>query len=189
MYDKKQIESSINSPKSIQNVIYQKIGKNRKRNNNINYLTDSNKKISDPINIAEHLNKFFCSIGKNLSDKIRPPINEEIKLPIMNSKSIFIEPTNHQEISNIICRMENKNGGIDNINDKTLKTLLEHLTEHLVHIFNHCIDKAIWPDVLKIAEIIAIHKSKEKHIATNYRPISLISNLAKILEKIIHNRY
>ena len=36
--------------------------------------------------------------------------------------------------------------------------------------------------------IITIHKSKEKHIATNYRPISLISNLTKILEKIIHNR-
>ena len=33
-----------------------------------------------------------------------------------------------------------------------------------------------------------IHKSKEKYIATNYRPISLISNLAKILEKIIHKR-
>ena len=42
---KKQIESSMNSPKSIWDVINQKIGKNRKRNNNINYLTDSNQKI------------------------------------------------------------------------------------------------------------------------------------------------
>ena len=44
----KQIESSMNSPKSIWNVFNQKIGKNRKRNHNINYLTDSNEKISDP---------------------------------------------------------------------------------------------------------------------------------------------
>ena len=35
MYDKKQIESSMNSPKTIWNMINQKIGKNRKRNNNI----------------------------------------------------------------------------------------------------------------------------------------------------------
>ena len=38
-----------------------------------------------------------------------------------------------------------------------------------------------------MAEVTPIHKSKEKHIATNYRPISVNSNLAKILEKIIHN--
>ena len=74
------------------------------------------------------------------------------------------------------------------INSKRLKTLVEHITEILIHIFNLCIEKTIWPDALKTAEVIPIHKSKEKHIATNYRPISLISNLAKILEKIIYNR-
>ena len=114
-------------------------------------LTDSNKKISDPVKIAEHLNKFFCSIGKKLSDKIRPPTDKEVKLPTMNSKSIFLKPTNHQEISKIICRMENKNVDIDNISSKTLKILVKHLAEPLVHIFNLCIDKAIWPDALKTA--------------------------------------
>ena len=178
LYDKKQIEASMNSPKRTWMVINQKIGKNRKRNNNIYYLTDSNKKISDPVKIAEHLNKFFCSIGKKL-----------IKLPTMNSKSICFEPTNHQEISKVICRMESQNGGIDNINGKTLKTLVKHITEQpLGHIFNNCIEKAIWPDELKMAEVIPIHKSKEKNIATNYRPISRISNLAKIFKKIIYNR-
>ena len=84
----------------------------------------------------------------------------------MNSKSIFFEPTKHQEISKIICRMENKNGGIDNINSKTLKTLVECITEPLGHIFNNCIEMAIRPDELKMAEVITIHKSNEKHIAT-----------------------
>ena len=49
-------------------------------------------------------------------------------------------------------------------------------------------DKAIWPDALKSADVIPLHKSKEKHSANNYRPISLISNIAKVLEKIIHKR-
>ena len=84
--------------------------------------------------------------------------------------------------------MGNKNGGIDNINGKTLKTLVEHLAEPLVHIFNLCIDKTIQSDALKTKEVIPIHKSKEKYITTNYRAISLIQNLAKILEKIIHKR-
>ena len=81
--------------------------------------------------------------------------------------------------------MENKNGGIDYINTKTLSV---HIVDQLVHICNLCIDKATWPDALKIAEVIPIHKSYEKHIPTNYRPVSLISNIAKIFEKFINNR-
>ena len=48
LYDKKQIENSMNNSKSTWNLINQKIGKNRKRNNNINYIIDNNKKITDP---------------------------------------------------------------------------------------------------------------------------------------------
>ena len=80
----------------------------------------------------------------------------------MNRKSIFITPTNHIEILNIINNMDNKNGGIDYINTKTLKTLCVHIVDPLVHICNLCTDKATWPDALKIALVIARHKSKEK---------------------------
>ena len=133
------------------------------------------------------MNKFFCNISKKLSDKIRPPKNGETKLPTLNSRSTFFESTNHHEIENI-CNTENKNGGNDNINANILETLVEHLIDLLTHIYNLCIDKAIWPDAFKSAEVIPIHKSKERNIATNYRPIKLIANLAKILEKIIHKR-
>ena len=104
----------------------------------------------------------------------------------MNSKSIFFQPANQNEIKNIINNMENKNGGNDNINAKTLKTPFEFLVNPLTHIFNLCIDKVIWPDALKSADVIHLHKSKEQNIANNYRPISLISNIEKVLEKIIH---
>ena len=88
-YDKKLIESSMNNIKSMWNVINQKIGKNNKKKNNIKYIIENNKKISDSKEISEHFNKYFCNIGKKLCYKIRPLINEEIKLPSMNSKSIF----------------------------------------------------------------------------------------------------
>ena len=109
-YDKEQIEYSMNNSKSIWNLINKEIGKNRKRNNNINYIIDNNNKISDPQKIAEHLNKFFCNIGKTLSDKIRPPKNGKIKLPTMNSKSIFFEPTNHHEIEKSSATWKTKMG-------------------------------------------------------------------------------
>ena len=56
------------------------------------------------------------------------------------------------------------------------------------YIINTCIERATWPDALKKAEIVPIYKSGDKHNATNYRPISLISNIGKVFEKIIYNR-
>ena len=56
----------------------------------------------------------------------------------------------------------------------------------LKHICNLCISESIWPTQLKAAEVVPIFKSGSENLATNYRPISLISNLAKVFEKIIH---
>ena len=67
------------------------------------------------------MNKFFCKIGKKISDRIVPPRNQKLKFPPMNRKSIFITPTNHVEILNIINNMDNKNGDIDYINTKNIK--------------------------------------------------------------------
>ena len=48
--------------------------------------------------------------------------------------------------------------------------------------------KCRWPEQLKCAEVVPVFKSGNKHLATNYRPISLIFNIAKIMEKLIQNR-
>lgn len=58
----------------------------------------------------------------------------------------------------------------------------------IARIINKCIDQAIWPDALKAAEIVPVYKSGDVHEISNYRPISLISNIAKIFEKAIHGR-
>lgn len=78
--------------------------------------------------------------------------------------------------------------GIDKISAKTIKIISSLISDTLASIFNNCIDKSIWPDALKIAEVIPIHKSGSKQIIEKYRPISLISNIAKIFEKIIYSR-
>lgn len=70
----------------------------------------------------------------------------------------------------------------------TLKDIGDLISEPLVHIFKLYIEKSIRPNSLKYAEVIPIFKSGNKHEISNYRPISIISNLAKIFEKIIFNR-
>ena len=110
-FHKEQFQATIKNSKSLWNVINQKLGKNGKRNKNINYIIDNSVKMTDSTNMAEHMNKVL------LRNRQKVPLrNGKIKLPSMNRKSIFITPTNHIEILNIINKMENKNDGIDYIN-------------------------------------------------------------------------
>ena len=55
-------------------------------------------------------------------------------------------------------------------------------------IINKSIQTGIVPDSMKIAKVIPIYKAKEKDNFSNYRPISLLTSMSKITEKIIHKR-
>ena len=59
-----------------------------------------------------------------------------------------------------------------------------YISEHLSIIFN----TSFATEKLKVANAIPIHKKDSKLESSNYRPISLLSNINKILEKLIHNR-
>ena len=55
-------------------------------------------------------------------------------------------------------------------------------------IFNLSLMTGVYPDMLKISKTIPIFKKGSRLLVSNYRPISLLSNLNKILEKIVHSR-
>ena len=59
-------------------------------------------------------------------------------------------------------------------------------------VFTHCINESllqgIFPDCLKLAHIVPIHKKAERTNPTNYRPVSLLSAFSKVFEKILFNR-
>ena len=108
-------------------------------------------------------------------------------MPKPNSKSLFLEPTDALEINAIIYNMKNKARGVDSINTKILKPLVNYIISPLEHILNLSMKKYIWLDNLKSAQVIPIHKAGSKTCILNYRPISLISNIAKIFKIIIYN--
>ena len=58
----------------------------------------------------------------------------------------------------------------------------------LVDIFNLSFSSGIYPTPLKTAKVIPIHKKDSKLECSNYRPIALLSNIDKILEKLMHKR-
>ena len=59
----------------------------------------------------------------------------------------------------------------------------------LAVLINESICTGIFPDKLKIAKVIAIHKKSSTDNPSNYRPISLLSVFSKIFEKLMHKRW
>ncbi|CAG2222863.1 unnamed protein product [Mytilus edulis] len=61
------------------------------------------------------------------------------------------------------------------------------IASSLTYIFNRMIDTGIYPSVLKNAKVAPIFKSGEKNVASNYRPISVLPTLSKLIERHVSN--
>ena len=84
--------------------------------------------------------------------------------------------------------MKNVGSGYDQINSKIFKGTYKVIIDKLVHFINMCITHGRFPARLKIAVIKPTYKAGNKALMTNYRPISMLPYISKILEKIIHKR-
>ena len=78
--------------------------------------------------------------------------------------------------------------GHDVISKKLLKFLSPPLISPLRVIINQSLIIGIYPDKLKIAKLIPLFKKDEEAKTDNYRPISLLSSISKIFEKVVYNQ-
>ena len=76
--------------------------------------------------------------------------------------------------------------GLDGISNQLLKLSLPYVIDSLIYVFNLCIEKNVFPSERKKAQVVPLPKSTDKTNPTNYRPISLLSVLSKLLEKHVH---
>ena len=79
-----------------------------------------------------------------------------------------------------------KSSGINKISSKCLKDTLLSLNSQLTHIFEMSLKFATFPNYWKMANIVPIFKNGKKCEVSNYRPVSLLPILGKILEKFVH---
>ena len=55
-------------------------------------------------------------------------------------------------------------------------------------IFYKSLELGEFPSTMKLAEVVPLHKGKEHYLKTNYRPISLLTTISKVLEKIVYQQ-
>ena len=146
----------------------------------------------DPATITSKLCKYFSSIGETFAHRIPPPsksVNEYLNIIPQNDQSIFLNPTNDTEISELITDLIPKNScGYDNLSNKLLKKLLPALVAPLTITFNESLIEGIFPEAMKKADVVPLYKSKDHPESNNYRPIFLLLTLSKLLEKIMYKR-
>ena len=103
----------------------------------------------------------------------------------MTRRSLVTE----KAILNVINGLKSKaSSGIDRMSCKILKNVKDELAKPLAKIFNDCVESGVFPDRLKIAKIVPIHKKNEVYLFDNYRPISLLPVISKVFEKIMHQQ-
>ena len=157
---------------------------------NISEIRKGNVSSNTPAGVAEIFNDFFSTIGKNLSQSVpqsRKLFNDFLDIP--NSRTIFLDPTYKEEITKIVANLkEGKSPGHDGINNHLLKNIIPQIVDPLVHIINISLTTGLVPNNMKIAKVIPIHKKGEKEDVNNYRPISLLTSISKIFERVIYTR-
>ena len=78
--------------------------------------------------------------------------------------------------------------GFDNISSKFLKQIAPTIVKHLTTLIKQVFNTGIFPDKLKLARVIPLHKKGNPSLLNNYRPISLLPVISKVIEKIISNQ-
>ena len=105
------------------------------------------------------------------------------------SQNFTFKNVTELEIGNIINNLNTKtSSGYDQISTCMLKKIAPTTLKPLTLIINQSLHTGTFPQKLKFAKTVPIFKKGQKNNFENYRPISLLSSISKIFEKIVHEQ-
>ena len=158
-------------------------------------ISDDGRIISNPTDQANIFAHSFHEIHMQnrelgnpiFSDHVRDTVNS---LANENQQSQDLRLTDAEEVRLILKSLKNKKSkGPDMIPNLVIKKLPSKCFELLANICNACLKTRYYPQEWKLAHVLPVLKpNKEANDPMNYRPISLLCNLSKVLEKIIYKR-
>jgi len=132
--------------------------------------------------MADKINTENLTASKNINDPVR---NTTVNI----QNSLFLYPVTESEIGNIISQLNsNSASGEDGISAKFIKYFKNYFIPPLVFIINFSFTSGIFPDDLKYSIVTPVFKAGDKTNVSNYRPISVINQFAKVFEKAIAYR-
>ena len=141
--------------------------------------------LADNFEKVHSLTKDFGNkkISKNVKKRYKKIKDKKVNLGT-------IKLTSPKEIQNIIKKMRpRKAPGHDGMQNIVLKNLSNKALVQFTNIINACLKLNYFPDTWKIANVLSFKKpGKDSLFPQNYRPISLLPTMSKVMERVILNR-
>ena len=152
---------------------------------NINELIINQEIVTERETIGDYLNTYFNEIDTVLAKDLPKSNNLFETCVVPTDKSFEINKLSWINVKNAILKINiSKTTGHDQISPKLLKDSADIIAESLSVIFKS-LETGIFPDDLKVACISSIYEGDSKTECSNYRPISIISVVAKVFEKLV----
>ena len=149
--------------------------------------------------ICNHINEFFITIAAKLVSKLpastkKFSVKNDIFKNFYHKKGVIpgaykLTEVSQEFILNELSSMNpQKATGMDNISPKFLKDSAVIISPCLTHVINLSITSGYVPDDLKIAKVTPLYKKNNKLEVGNYRSVSVLSAVSKILEKAVYDQ-
>lgn len=149
-------------------------------------MLDNDSPVSDAAGKAALFNKFFsdqCSL---------PPGSDADPLPDFQAatdSNLSVITTTPGEVRKILTSLNTaKAVGPDGISNRILRECADSLSVPLARLFNWSLQLGRFPTPWKLANVVPVYKKSDRQKVENYRPVSLLSTLSKVLERIVHSR-
>jgi uncharacterized protein YifN (PemK superfamily) len=146
---------------------------------------------SDAQVIVNKFNEYFTNIGSELYRTIAVPQNKSFENYLQSpcGQTFSFSEVNEETVSKIIDNLKPKcSSGVDGVSNKLLKYIKNEILAPLTLIVNQAITFGVFPDKLKIAKVVPLYKKAESHLFQNYRPISVLPSISKVLERVMHSQ-
>lgn len=139
-------------------------------------------------NTSDNFNNFFTNVGKNFPAQSQADPLHSCQNKIFEEDFQLASVTTEEIRSEILKLPCNKAVGHDGITTKVLKAIVDLLSEPLSRIMNNSLQNGTYPNILKIARVVPIYKSGDRENPSSYRPISVLSIVNTLFEKVIRSR-
>ena len=184
------IETNKSKPGSIYK-LFQEVGagKGSRRQSDITSVnTDENASTEDPSDIANAFNDFFVNVASHLKEPIHPSNHDKLedfcKSKISENTEFSIPNVEKDKVLKYLLNVDtSKATGTDNFGARLLKLAAPCIVEDITFICNNSISSSCFPDKWKEAKVSPLHKSGPLEEVNNYRPISVLPVLSKVLER------
>ena len=139
---------------------------------------------------ADALNRYFVSVGPDTARQVDSSGPElPVRLPRVATGRFQVAPISPDDLCRVVSRMRNSAAcGADGLCIRFIKICLPSVHHVITHIVNSSLASHHVPDSWKLALVHPIQKTAKSTDIANYRPISILPTIAKIVERVVYEQ-